>query len=77
MEMSHWHMCKHSSPFFVFVAPGDNRPNPIVDNKNNISPAPPSALLWALPGCDDDERMKEGNDFVGDDELIEGPVTVL
>lgn len=23
MEMSHWHMCKHSSPFFVFVTPGE------------------------------------------------------
>lgn len=28
IEMSHWHMCKHSSPFFVFVAPGDNKTKP-------------------------------------------------
>lgn len=33
MEMSHWHMCKHSSRFFVFVAPGDNKTNPSLTTK--------------------------------------------
>lgn len=28
MEMSHWHICKHSPSFYVFVAPGDNKTVP-------------------------------------------------
>lgn len=51
------------------------RPKPITDNKNNVSPALPSALLCVLPGCDDNGCRKEDNDFVSDDKLIyEGPV---
>lgn len=50
-------------------------PKPIIDNKNNVSSALPSALLRALPGYDDDGRRKEDNDFLSDDKLIyEGPV---
>lgn len=40
--------------------------NPWLTKKNNSSPTLWSALLWVTPVCDDNERRKEGNDFVSD-----------